>query len=332
MSMNQSNNQIIKNNLLIICRGAGDLATGIIHRLHRAGHWVIALETDYPAAIRRQVSFCEAVYDGSAAVEGVTARLVPALTDAENDTEIATEADAETDAETYSGLNDTPAAHTASEKWSRSAIEAVLEAGEVPLLIDPKGESIELLKPDVVVDAIIAKKNLGTTINMAPLVIGVGPGFTAGQDVHLVIESMRGHNLARIITDGMAQPNTGVPGNIAGFTSERVIHAPEAGYIHDVRKIGDIVQKGDEIARIYPDKESYDNALSEYVPVNATITGIIRGLIREGYYFREGFKIADIDPRESELTNCFTISDKARSIAGSVLEAVSAFEHGVKIY
>lgn len=292
MSVNQSNNQIIKKNLLIICRGAGDLATGIIHRLHRAGHRVIALETDYPAAIRRQVSFCEAVYDGSATVEGVTARLIPALTDT----------------------------------------EAVLEAGEVPLLIDPTGESIAFLKPDVVVDAIIAKKNLGTTINMAPLVIGVGPGFTAGNDVHLVIESMRGHNLARIITDGMAQPNTGVPGNIAGFTSERVIHAPAAGYIHDVRKIGDIVQKGDEIARIYPDKESYDNALSEYVPVNATITGIIRGLIREGYYFREGFKIADIDPRESELTNCFTISDKARSIAGSVLEAVSAFEHGVKIY
>lgn len=320
MSMNQSNNQIIKKNLLIICRGAGDLATGIIHRLHRAGHRVIALETDYPAAIRRQVSFCEAVYDGSAAVEGVTARLVPAL------------ADAETDTETYSGINDTPAAHIVSEKWDSSAIEAVLEAGEVPLLIDPKGESIALLKPDVVVDAIIAKKNLGTTINMAPLVIGVGPGFTAGQDVHLVIESMRGHNLARIITDGMAQPNTGVPGNIAGFTSERVIHAPAAGYIHDVRKIGDIVQKGDEIARIHPDKESYDNALSEYVPVNATITGIIRGLIREGYYFRKGFKIADIDPRESEITNCFTISDKARSIAGSVLEAVSAFEHGVKIY
>ena len=320
MSMNQSNNQIIKKNLLIICRGAGDLATGIIHRLHRAGHRVIALETDYPAAIRRQVSFCEAVYDGSAVVEGVTARLVPAL------------ADAETDTETYSGENDTPAAHIVSEKWDSSAIEAVLEAGEVPLLIDQKGESIALLKPDVVVDAIIAKKNLGTTINMAPLVIGVGPGFTAGQDVHLVIESMRGHNLARIITDGMAQPNTGVPGNIAGFTSERVIHAPAAGYIHDVRKIGDIVQKGDEIARIYPDKGSYDNKLSEYVPVNATITGIIRGLIREGYYFREGFKIADIDPRESELTNCFTISDKARSIAGSVLEAVSAFEHGVKIY
>ena len=311
-----SNNQIKKKNLLIICRGAGDLATGIIHRLHRAGHRVIALETDYPAAIRRQVSFCETVYDGSATVEGLTARLLPALNDAE----------------TISGINDTPQAHIASQKWKNSAIEAVLEAGEVPLLIDPTGESIALFRPDVVVDAIIAKKNLGTTINMAPLVIGVGPGFTAGKDVHLVIESMRGHNLARIITDGMAQPNTGVPGNIAGFTSERVIHAPAAGYIYDVRKIGDIVQKGDEIARIYPDKGSYDNKLSEYVPVNATITGIIRGLIREGYYFKEGFKIADIDPREGELSNCFTISDKARSIAGSVLEAVSAFEHGIRIY
>ena len=311
-----SNNQIKKKNLLIICRGAGDLATGIIHRLHRAGHRVIALETDYPAAIRRQVSFCEEVYDGSATVEGLTARLLPALNDAE----------------TISGINDTPQAHIASQKWKSSAIEAVLEAGEVPLLIDPTGESIALFRPDVVVDAIIAKKNLGTTINMAPLVIGVGPGFTAGKDVHLVIESMRGHNLARIITDGMAQPNTGVPGNIAGFTSERVIHAPAAGYIYDVRKIGDIVQKGDEIARIYPDKGSYDNKLSEYVLVNATITGIIRGLIREGYYFKEGFKIADIDPREGELSNCFTISDKARSIAGSVLEAVSAFEHGIRVY
>ena len=277
---------------------------------------MIALETDYPAAIRRQVPFCEAVYDGSATVEGLTARLLPALNDAE----------------TISGINDTPQAHIASQKWKSSAIEAVLEAGEVPLLIDPTGESIALFRPDVVVDAIIAKKNLGTTINMAPLVIGVGPGFTAGKDVHLVIESMRGHNLARIITDGMAQPNTGVPGNIAGFTSERVIHAPAAGYIYDVRKIGDIVQKGDEIARIYPDKGSYDNKLSEYVPVNATITGIIRGLIREGYYFKEGFKIADIDPREGELSNCFTISDKARSIAGSVLEAVSAFEHGIRVY
>lgn len=126
MSMNQSNNQIIKKNLLIICRGAGDLATGIIHRLHRAGHRVIALETDYPAAIRRQVSFCEAVYDGSAAVEGVTARLVPALTDAE----------------TYSGINDTPAVHIASEKWDSSAIKAVLEAGEIPLLIDPRGSQL----------------------------------------------------------------------------------------------------------------------------------------------------------------------------------------------
>ena len=209
---------------------------------------MLVLETAHPAAIRRQVSLCEAVYEGETAVEGMRGIRVETLADAD-------------------------------AVWAQNA---------VPVLIDPTGACLLQARPAVLVDAIIAKKNLGTTIDMAPLVIGVGPGFTAGQDVHLVIESMRGHNLARIITDGMAQPNTGVPGNIAGFTSERVIHAPAAGYIHDVRKIGDIVQKGDEIARIYPDKESYDNALSEYVPVNATITGIIRGLIREGYYFRKG--------------------------------------------
>ena len=282
----------MKRDDLIVVRGGGDLATGVVHRLWSAGLRVLVLETAHPAAIRRQVSLCEAVYEGETAVEGMRGIRVETLADAD-------------------------------AVWAQNA---------VPILIDPTGACLPQARPAVLVDAIIAKKNLGTTINMAPLVIGVGPGFTAGKDVHLVIESMRGHNLARIITDGMAQPNTGVPGNIAGFTSERVIHAPAAGYIHDVRKIGDIVQKGDEIARIYPDKESYDNALSEYVPVNATITGIIRGLIREGYYFRKGFKIADIDPRESEITNCFTISDKARSIAGSVLEAASAFEHGVKIY
>ena len=237
MSMNQSNNQIIKKNLLIICRGAGDLATGIIHRLHRAGHRVIALETDYPAAIRRQVSFCEAVYDGSAAVEGVTARLVPAL------------ADAETDTETYSGINDTPAAHIVSEKWDSSAIEAVLEAGEVPLLIDPKGESIALLKPDVVVDAIIAKKNLGTTREMAPLTIALGPGFTAGQDVDVVVETKRGHKLGRIIREGSAAPNSGVPGIIGGYGAERVLHAQAAGIFRNLHSIADFVEAGEAVAR-----------------------------------------------------------------------------------
>ena len=276
--------------ILIICRGGGDLATGIVHRLFRAGFPVLVLETDSPAAIRRQVSFSEAVYDGTATVEGVTAERIASA--------------------------------------DRAAVDHVLEAGRVPLLVDPEGSSIPLLKPDIVVDAIIAKKNLGTAKEMAPLVIGVGPGFTAGEDVDLVVESMRGHNLARIFTTGSALPNTGIPGNIGGFTKERVLHAEAAGYMKNIRKIGDIVEKGEEIARIY-EKMTEDGTFSgSYVSVEASISGIIRGLIREGYHFQKGFKIADIDPRESELANCFTISDKARGIGGSVLEAVCGYVNG----
>ena len=276
--------------ILIICRGGGDLATGIVHRLFRAGFPVLVLETDSPAAIRRQVSFSEAVYDGTATVEGVTAERI------------------------------------ASAK--RASVNHVLEEGRVPILVDPEGSSIPLLKPDIVVDAMIAKKNLGTAKEMAPLVIGVGPGFTAGEDVDLVVESMRGHNLARIFTTGSALPNTGIPGNIGGFTKERVLHAEAAGYMKNIRQIGDIVEKGEEIARIY-EKMTEDGTFSgSYVSVEASISGIIRGLIREGYHFQKGFKIADIDPRESELANCFTISDKARSIGGSVLEAVCGYVNG----
>ena len=276
--------------ILIICRGGGDLATGIVHRLFRAGFPVLVLETDSPAAIRRQVSFSEAVYDGTATVEGVTAERIASA--------------------------------------DRASVNHVLEEGRVPLLVDPEGSSIPLLKPDIVVDAILAKKNLGTAKEMAPLVIGVGPGFTAGEDVDLVVESMRGHNLARIFTTGAALPNTGIPGNIGGFTKERVLHAEAAGYMKNIRQIGDIVEKGEEIARIY-EKMTEDGTFSgSYVSVEASISGIIRGLIREGYHFQKGFKIADIDPRESELANCFTISDKARSIGGSVLEAVCGYVNG----
>lgn len=276
--------------ILIICRGGGDLATGIVHRLFRAGFPVLVLETDSPAAIRRQVSFSEAVYDGTATVEGVTAERIASA--------------------------------------DRASVDHVLEAGRVPLLVDPEGNSIAQLKPDIVVDAMIAKKNLGTAKEMAPLVIGVGPGFTAGEDVDLVVESMRGHNLARIFTTGSALPNTGIPGNIGGFTKERVLHAEADGYMKNIRQIGDIVEKGEEIARIYEKMTEEGIFSGSYVSVEASISGIIRGLIREGYHFQKGFKIADIDPRESELANCFTISDKARSIGGSVLEAVCGYVNG----
>ena len=259
--------------ILIICRGGGDLATGIVHRLFRAGYQVLILETAEPAAIRRQVSFCEAVYEGTATVEGVTAERI----------------------------------YTAKKQ----AVEEVLQRGRIPLLVDPDGRSIDVLKPDVVVDAIIAKKNLGTYKEMAPLVIGIGPGFVAGKDVHLVVESMRGHNLARILETGSALANTGIPGNIGGYTKERVIHAAAEGYMKNLHQM------------------SPEGIFSgRFVSVEATIPGVLRGLIREGYHFQKGFKIADIDPRESELANCFTISDKASSIGGSVLEAVCRYVNG----
>lgn len=259
---------------LIIVRGGGDLATGTIYRLWKSGFRVLVLETDQPAAIRRQVSLCEAVYEGSTTVEDLCAVKID----------------------------------------STEKMDEIFESGKVPVLVDPDGACIKILKPDVVVDAILAKKNLGTYMDMAPLTIGLGPGFTASGDVHVVIETMRGHDLGRILTEGEAVANTGIPGNIGGYTKERVIHSPAAGTIRNICKLGDIVQQGDVIALIESD--------GKQMPVSAALPGTIRGLIRDGYPVTEGFKIADIDPREKELQNCFTISDKARCIAGSVLEAV----------
>lgn len=262
---------------LIIVRGGGDLATGTIHRLWSAGFPVLVLETQQPAAIRRQVAVCEAVYQGSVTVEGMTAVRIDAL----------------------------------------NAVDRVLAAGEIPVLVDQQGSSIEELQPAVVIDAILAKKNLGTNRNMAPLTIALGPGFSAGEDVDFVIETMRGHNLGRIIRQGFAQPNTGVPGNVGGYTKERVIHAAQSGVLYGCHAIGDFVEQGETIAVIR-------NETGEY-PVPASITGLIRGLIRDGFAVTSGFKIADIDPRKEEYHNCFTISDKARCIAGSVLELVCRY-------
>ena len=259
---------------MIIIRGAGDISTGTIHRLFRAGFPVLALETDRPSAIRRQVAFSEAVYDGTMTVEGVTA---VRITDA-------------------------------------AQADGVLGQGRVPLLVDPAGVSIRQLKPDAVVDAILAKKNLGTTMGMAELTIALGPGFEAGKDVQYVIETMRGHNLGRIISSGCAAPNTGVPGIIAGFGAERVIHSPAEGVFRPCREIADEVQAGETVGTVL--------AGDEEIPVRTRISGILRGIIRDGYPVTKGFKLADVDPRLEEKKNCFTISDKARCIAGSVLELV----------
>lgn len=253
---------------IIVVRGGGDLASGVIHRLYRCGYKVLILESERPSAIRREVSFCEAVYDGEAFVEGVLSHKIEDV----------------------------------------SECDKVWKLKEIPLLVDETGESISCLKPAAVIDGILAKRNLGTSREMAPLTIALGPGFTAGEDVDYVVETKRGHDLGRIIEEGEALPNTGIPGIIAGAGKERVIHSPAAGVIRNQSKIADLVEKGQVIATV------------DGTPVYASLTGILRGIIRDGYQVDKGMKIADIDPRKEEEKNCNTISDKARCIAGSVVE------------
>lgn len=259
---------------LIIVRGGGDLATGTIYKLKKSGFPVLILETGKPSAIRRNVAFCEAIYQGTQTVEDMTCYFAASL---------------------------------------EQAIQ-LLEEGKLAVLVDAVGESISELKPLAVVDAILAKKNLGTNREMAPITVALGPGFVAGNDVDAVVETKRGHNLGRVLWAGTAAPNTGIPGIVAGFGKERVIHCPAKGIVRNVKKITDTVRKGDVIALV--------ETASGTVPVRATLDGILRGLIRDGYPVHEGFKMADIDPRAEEYQNCFTISDKARCIAGGVLEAI----------
>ena len=264
---------------LIVVRGGGDIATGTIYKLHKCGYRVLVLETENPSAIRRNVAFCEAVYEKSMQVEDVWARLAGTLEEAEQ----------------------------------------VMAEGDVAVLVDPEGQCLKKLKPLALVDGILAKKNLGTTKEMAPITIGLGPGFTAGKDVDAVIETMRGHRLGRVILEGEALPNTGIPGAVAGVTKERVIHSPAEGIFRNVCQVTDTVEMGEIIAFV----ESGEGK----VEIPATIPGLLRGLLRDGYPVTKGFKVADIDPRISEYENCFTISDKARCIAGGVLEAILYFQH-----
>jgi xanthine dehydrogenase accessory factor len=255
---------------IVVVRGGGDIASGAIQKLYRSGFKVLVLETETPSAIRRKVAFCEAVYEKEIEIEGIKARLVA------NDEEI-------------------------QDCWDSDVL---------PVMIDSRGKVIEKLKPLAVVDGILAKQNFGTKRSMAPITIALGPGFSAPEDVDIVIETMRGHNLGRIIEEGRASENTGVPGIIAGVGIERVIYSDYSGVITNIEKIGNVVEKGDVIA-VVGDNEIY-----------ASISGVLRGIIRDGYKVKKGLKIADIDPRISEKDNCFTISDKARNIGGAVLESI----------
>lgn len=263
-----SDYQTIEN--LVIVRGGGDLATGTIYKLVQCGFSVLVLDIEKPSAIRRNVAFCQAIYDGRYTVEGM----------------------------------ECICCNTIEESFQ------VMKDGKVAIMVDPKAECLEKVKPIALIDAILAKKNLGTTKDMAPITIALGPGFVAGVDVDAVIETKRGHQLGRVIYDGAAIKNTGIPGVIQGYGKERVIHSPCDGIVHPIKKITDIVKKDEIIAYV------------DQTPVRATMDGLLRGMIQGGYHVTKGFKMADIDPRIEEYDNCFTISDKARCIAGGVIEAL----------
>lgn len=256
--------------VVIGIKGAGEMASAVAWRLFSANiRRLFMMEIEKPLAIRRAVAFSEAVYEGHHTVEGVEAVRV------EN-------------------------AEAFGRAWT---------SGRIPVIVDPSWESVGRLNPHGVVDAVLAKRNLGTHLREASLVIGLGPGFTAGKDVHFVVETQRGHDLGRIIPEGGAAPNTGRPGNIEGFTAERVLRSPVDGILTSGLYIGDAVQKGDTVALVGD------------AAIRASLGGVLRGLLRPGTPVIRGLKVGDIDPR-SRRDYCFTLSDKARAIAGSVLEAV----------
>lgn len=251
----------------VVIKGAGDLATGIGHVLFREGFKPIMTELPYPTVVRRKVAFAEAVYAGEIVVEGIKGKLA-----------------------------NCPA----------TALQ-YLDEGIIPIIIDPMGTVIKTVQPAVVVDARIAKRNLGTSMAEAPVVVGIGPGFVAGEDVHLVVESNRGENLGKIYTQGGAEPDTGIPGKMYGYDLERVIRAPVAGVFVSTKKIGQLVEAGEPIGYI-----------DEKIPVVPKISGVLRGLLHNGLKVNKDFKMGDVDPRgNAEL--CYIISDKANLIGQAVL-------------
>jgi len=255
--------------LRVLIRGGGEMASGIAHRLRRCHMKVLITEVAEPTAVRRTVAFAEAVYQGSQTIEGVRA----------------------------------VRAATAKE------VDALWQSGAIPIFVDPQAAIRHALKPAVIVDAIMAKKDSSTAIADAPLVIGIGPGFKTGVNAHAVVESNRGFHLGRVIWDGAAEPDTGIPAPVAGHTEARVFRAPRSGRFKALRKIGDVVELGESVAEV------------EGISIRSQIPGLIRGMLRDGIHVQAGMKAGDIDPR-GEREYCHMISDKARAIGGGVLEAI----------
>jgi xanthine dehydrogenase accessory factor len=255
--------------ICVLIRGGGEMASGIAHRLHQCHMRVLMTEIAAPTAVRRTVAFAEAIYRGCHAIEGVKSRRVSTVDEAQ-------------------------------KLWA---------GGILPIFVDPGATVRREVKPAVIVDAIMAKKVGNTAISDAPLVVGVGPGFTAGENAHAVIESNRGYHLGRVIWHGAAEPDTGVPAPVAGYTASRVLRAPRNGAFKAIREIGDIVEEGEIVAEV------------DGMPIAAGVSGVIRGMLHDGVQVEAGMKLGDVDPR-GEREYCYTISDKARAIGGGVVEAI----------
>ncbi len=257
--------------MFAVIKGAGDIASGIALRLKHAKFDIVMTDLKYPTAIRRTVCFSQAIVNGSMVVEDVTAENAQSIEE----------------------------------------VKSVLGNGNIAVIADENAECIKELKPDIVIDAILAKKNIGTKITDASVVIAVGPGFEAGVDCHAVIETQRGHYLGRVFLNGSASENTGVPGNIGGYTVERIVRAVKDGIFRPICSIGDIVEAGQIVA--YVDDE----------PVKCAIGGVLRGILPENTPVFKGMKSGDVDPR-CKLEHCYSVSDKALAVGGGVLEACLA--------
>jgi xanthine dehydrogenase accessory factor len=255
--------------LRVVVKGGGDLGTGVAWRLHRCGFNVLITDVAQPTAIRRTVAFASAIFDGQVTVEGEMGRLIALPSQAQ-------------------------------DCW---------KSRQVAVIVDPQAAVVREIKPDVVIDAILAKQNLGTRLDDAPAVIALGPGFIVGADCHAVVETNRGHNLGRVLWQGSAEPNTGIPGTVSGENARRILVSPVPGIFREQHHIGDLVRVGDVIAFIGDE------------PVHSRLDGVVRGLLHEGLFVPAGMKVGDVDPR-GIVSNCFTISDKSLAIAGGVLEAV----------
>jgi xanthine dehydrogenase accessory factor len=255
--------------LVVLIRGGGEVASGVAHKLACAHFRVCLTETSHPLAVSRGVTFCEAIYDGAKEVEGVVARRVK----------------------------------------SADQIPKVWQESQIPIIVDPEASVRDTLKPQVLVDAIMAKRNLGTKITDAPLVIGLGPGFQAGKDVHIVVETNNSESLGRVILNGEAEKDTGIPIAIGGLTFERALHSPGDGLFQTDKGIGALVAAGEVVASVAEQ------------PVKAEIDGVVRALLRSGMMVGKGTKLGEIDPSGNKEA-CYTIRPRVRAIAGGVLEAI----------